>query len=182
MNHSLESVSTEHWKDTNKVIRTEKNIIISFTMEKEMYHNGNEPLLTLYLTGYTTNPRPGWMWPTPMLSIVVTAMINPYLRKIIVPLILQWFIDKIYRIICPSMLGTSGGALLMNYSNCLTLGHRDFCENGYCIWRKQRSSSDMFIFSNLPQREKKEKKKLINCLLSATSPFDLSEQFLLHCL
>ena len=30
-------------------------------MEKEMYHNGNEPLLTLYLTGYTTNPRPGWM-------------------------------------------------------------------------------------------------------------------------
>ena len=79
-----------------------------------MYHNGNEPLLTLYLTGYTTNPRPGWMWPTPMLSIVVTAMINPYLKKIIVPLILQWFIDKIYRIICISMLGTSGGALVMN--------------------------------------------------------------------
>ena len=96
-------------------------------MEKEMYHNGNEPLLTLYLTGYTTNPRPGWMWPTPMLSIVVTAMINPYLKKIIVPL--QWSIYTIYRIICPSMLGTSGGALLMNYSNCLTLGHRDFCEN-----------------------------------------------------
>ena len=40
MNHSLESVSTEHWKDKNKVIRTEKNIIISFAMEKEMYHNG----------------------------------------------------------------------------------------------------------------------------------------------
>ena len=104
----------------------------------------------------------------------------------IVPLILQWFIDKIYRILCLSMLGTSGGALLMNYSNCLTLGHRDFCENGYCIWRKQRSSSDIFMFSNLilPQRDKKkkEKKKLINCLLSATSSFDLSEQFLLHCL
>ena len=61
MNHSLESISTEHRKDPNKVIRTEKNIINSCAMEKEMYHNGNEPLLTLYLTGYTTNPRPGWM-------------------------------------------------------------------------------------------------------------------------
>ena len=79
----------------------------------------------------------------------------------IVPLILQWLIDKIYRIICLSMLGTSGGALLMNYSNCLTLGNRNFCENGYCIWRKQRSSSDIFMFSNLilPQRDKKKKKR-----------------------
>ena len=79
----MESVSTEHWKDTNKVIKTEKNITCC-GMKKEMYHNRNEPLLTLYLTGYTTNPRPGWMWPTPMLSIVVTAMIKPYLKKITV--------------------------------------------------------------------------------------------------
>ncbi len=37
--------------------------------------------MALYLTGYTTKPRPGWMNPAPMLSIVVTAITNPYLTK-----------------------------------------------------------------------------------------------------
>ena len=104
----------------------------------------------------------------------------------IVPLILQWFIDKIYRILCLSMLGTSGGALLMNYSNCLTLGHRNFCENGYCIWRNSVVPAiflcSQILYFHKEIKKKKEKKKLINCLLSATSSFDLSEQFLLHCL
>ena len=36
--------------------------------------------MALYLTGYTTNPWPGWISPAPILSIVVTAMTKPYLE------------------------------------------------------------------------------------------------------
>lgn len=35
--------------------------------------------IALYLTGYTTKPIPGWIIPAPILSIVVTAITNPYL-------------------------------------------------------------------------------------------------------
>ena len=36
--------------------------------------------LTLYLTGYTANPLPDCSRPAPMLSMVVTAITNPYLK------------------------------------------------------------------------------------------------------
>lgn len=39
--------------------------------------------IALYLTGYTTKPCPGKINPAPMLSILVTAMTNPYLRKVL---------------------------------------------------------------------------------------------------
>ena len=42
--------------------------------------NGRKTI-ALYFTGYTTNPLPGCIRPAPMLSIVVTAITNPYLRK-----------------------------------------------------------------------------------------------------
>jgi hypothetical protein len=38
--------------------------------------------MALYLTGYTTYPCPGKIKPAPMLSIVVTAITNPYLKMI----------------------------------------------------------------------------------------------------
>uniref|UniRef100_A0A8C2SMN0 Zinc finger protein-like 1 n=1 Tax=Coturnix japonica TaxID=93934 RepID=A0A8C2SMN0_COTJA len=37
--------------------------------------------MALYRTGYSTNPRPGWITPAPMLSMVVTAITNPYLQR-----------------------------------------------------------------------------------------------------
>ena len=38
--------------------------------------------IALYLTGYKTKPSPGWINPAPTLSIVVTAITNPYFPKI----------------------------------------------------------------------------------------------------
>ena len=37
--------------------------------------------MALYLTGYKTKPLPGWITPAPMLSMVVTAITNPYLGR-----------------------------------------------------------------------------------------------------
>lgn len=42
--------------------------------------NGRKTM-ALYLTGYRTNPLPGWITPAPMLSMVVTAMTKPYLKE-----------------------------------------------------------------------------------------------------
>lgn len=37
--------------------------------------------MALYLTGYITNPCPGKIKPAPILSMVVTAITNPYLKN-----------------------------------------------------------------------------------------------------
>lgn len=42
--------------------------------------NGRKTM-ALYLTGYRTNPLPGWITPAPMLSMVVTAITKPYLKQ-----------------------------------------------------------------------------------------------------
>lgn len=39
--------------------------------------------IALYFTGYTTKPCPGKINPAPILSIVVTAITNPYLKQLL---------------------------------------------------------------------------------------------------